>query len=521
MNRRSFVRKALYVGLGAPLMARSRNSKVHNIYQGLSPAAARTIEEKNLGETTAEIDALVARGPFRADWASLHEHHDPEWFRDAKFGIYTHWGPVTVGSSYSPGDAEWYGNQMYKPDHPAFQYHREHFGNQNTVGFKDIIPRFTGEKFNAEEWADIFARAGAKFAGPVAVHHDNFAMWNSRLTRWNSVALGPRRDVVGELEKAYRKRGLRYVTTFHHGFAWKYYEPAFAYDAADPQYSDLYTEPHKPGAPPSRHFQDKWLAEVYEVLETYKPDLIYFDFEFKAVITPEYEQKLFATAYNWAARNNRQIGVTQKDHGIHEHTGILDFERGRADRITPYPWLDDTALGSWFYVASAGFKSATQVIGIFVDIVSKNGCMMLDIGPKVDGTLPLEEVDVLLGIGRWLKSNGEAIYGTRPWTVYGEGPTRNVGGASFSEQKDKPYTARDIRFTTKENTLFAILLGWPEKEIVITSLPSGKPLWFGDIRGVRMLGSQAPLKWKRDREGLHVESPRSHPGDHAYVLKLT
>lgn len=323
------------------------------------------------------------------------------------------------------------------------------------------------------------------------------------------------------MEKAYKKRGLRYVTTFHHGFAWKYYEPAFAYDAADPQYSDLYTEPHKPGGPPSRHFQDKWLAEVYEVLETYKPDLIYFDFEFKAVITPEYEQKLFATAYNWAARNNRQIGVTQKDPGIHEHAGILDFERGRADRITPYPWLDDTALGSWFYVASAGFKSATQVIGIFVDIVSKNGCMMLDIGPKVDGTLPPEEVDVLLSIGRWLKSNGEAIYGTRPWTVYGEGPTRNVGGASFSEQKDKPYTARDIRFTTKENTLFAILLGWLEKEILITSLPSGKPLWFGGIRDVRMLDSDVPLKWSQDRDGLHVESPRSRQGNHAYVLKLT
>ena len=162
---------------------------------------------------------------------------------------------------------------------------------------------------------------------------------------------------------------------------------------------------------------------MYEVLETYKPDLIYFDFEFKAVITPEYEQKLFATAYNWAARNNRQIGVTQKDHGIHEHTGILDFERGRADRITPYPWLDDTALGSWFYVASAGFKSATQVIGIFVDIVSKNGCMMLDIGPKRMARCRRKR-SMSARYRAALKLNGEAIYGTRPWTVYGEGPTR-------------------------------------------------------------------------------------------------
>lgn len=518
MNRRRFVQKILCLGIASRLAARA---PVHNIYEALSPAAARALEQKNLVKTTTEIDTLVAHGPFQPNWASLHAHQDPEWFRDAKFGIYTHWGPVTVGSSYSPGDAEWYGNQMYKPDHPAFKYHQEHFGDQHTVGFKDIIPRLTGEKFNAEQWADIFVRAGARFAGPVAAHHDNFAMWNSALTRWNSVALGPHRDVVGELERAYRERGLRFITTFHHGFAWKYYEPAFAYDAADSRYSDLYTEPHKLGAPPSKHFEDKWLAEVYEVLEKYKPDLIYFDFEFKAVITPEYEQKLLATAYDWAARNGRQIGVTQKDRGIHERTGILDFERGREDRITPYPWLDDTALGSWFYVAAEGFKSATHVIGILADIVSKNGCMMLDIGPKVDGTLPQPGVGVLLAIGEWLKMNGEAIYGTRPWVVYGEGPTRNVGGASFSEQKDKPYTAQDVRFTTKGNVLYAILLGWPDKQILITSLPVDRSLWFGSIRKVQMLGVNEPLEWKQDRDGLRVEPPRTRPGDHAYVLKIT
>ena len=530
MDRRTFIRKGLYLGVGFPVAAQQavrlaragrQIPSVRNIYQGMAPAAAHAMEERNLAGTTAAIDSLISGGPFQADWASLHTHTDPEWFRDAKFGIYTHWGPVTVGSSFSPGDAEWYGNQMYKPDHPAFKYHQQTFGDQHQVGFKDIIPRFTGEKFDAENWADIFARAGAKFAGPVAAHHDNFALWNSALTRWNSVAMGPHRDIVGELATAYRKRGLRFVTTFHHGYAWRYYEPAFAYDAADPQYSDLYTEPHKPGAPPSKHYQDKWLAEVYEVLENYHPDLIYFDFEFKAVITPEYEQKLFATAYDWAARHHREIGVTQKDRGIHQHTGILDFERGREDRITPYPWLDDTALGSWFYVASEGFKSATHVIGIFVDIVAKNGCMMLDIGPHIDGTLPQQGVEVLLGIGEWLRLNGEAIYGTRPWTVYGEGPTRNVAGASFSENKDRPFTAQDIRFTTKGKALYAILLGWPEKESLIASLPADKPLWFGPIQRVEMLGADQPLHWTQGRQGLRVEMPQRRPGDHAYVLKIT
>ncbi|MBZ5562481.1 MAG: alpha-L-fucosidase [Acidobacteriia bacterium] len=530
MDRRSFIRKGLYAGVGFPLAAYSRvplaknkapTSSVSNIYQGVAVAAAHEMEERYLASATVKIDALIAGGPFQARWDSLHQHQDPEWFRDAKFGIYTHWGPVTVGSSYSPGDAEWYGNQMYKPDHPAYKYHQQRFGDQHKVGYKDIIPLFTGEKFDAEAWADIFTRAGAKFAGPVASHHDNFALWNSDLTRWNSVALGLHRDIVGELARAYRRHGLRYVTTFHHGYAWRYYEPAFAFDAGDPQYSDLYTEPHNPGAPPRKHYLDKWLAEVYEVLVKYKPDLIYFDFEFREVIPPEYQQKLFATTYNWAAHDQREIGVTQKDRSIHEYTGILDFERGREDRITPYPWLDDTALGPWFYVASEPIKTATQVIGILADIVAKNGCMMLDIGPKVDGTLPQLGVDVLLEIGEWLRRNGEAIYGTRPWTIYGEGPTKNVAGASFSEEKDKPFTDQDIRFTTKGKALYAILLGWPGKDALVTSLPEGKPLWFGRIRHVQILGTDNPLQWTQDRQGLHVELPQSRPGNHAYVFKIT
>ena len=524
------MRASLSAGLGLPWSARislanpalpNPAGDAPNVYAGLASAAAHEVEERNLAKVTAEIDSLVAQGPFKANWPSLAAHHDPDWFRDAKFGIYTHWGPVTVGSSYSPGDAEWYGSQMYNPDHPAFKYHRETFGDQHKVGYKEIIQRFTGEKFDAETWAEVFTKAGARFAGPVASHHDNYALWNSALTRWNSVALGPHRDIVGELEKAYRNHGLRFVTTFHHGYAWRYYEPSFAYDGADPQYSDLYTELHKPGTPPSKHYQDKWLAEVFEVLERYGPDLIYFDFDFREVITPEYQQKLFATAYDWAARHGRQIGVTQKDRGIHERTGILDFERGREDRITPYPWLDDTALGPWFYVAAEPIKTATQVIGIFADIVAKNGCMMLDIGPKVDGTLPQPSLDILLEIGHWLQQNGEAIYGTRPWTVYGEGPTKNVAGASFAEEKDRPFTAQDVRFTTKGKALYAILLGWPGKTSLLTSLPEGQPLEFGRIQRVQMLGAGQPLNWRQDREGLHVELPGARPGDHAYVLKIT
>ncbi|MGH9396939.1 MAG: alpha-L-fucosidase [Terriglobia bacterium] len=529
MDRRDFLTEAFRITTGTALaagasLARGEASpipgRLRNIFAGLGSSASHRIEKRNVAKFTFDIDALIRQGPFKPDWASLHSHQDPEWFRNAKFGIYTHWGPVTVGSSYCPGDQEWFGRQMYQPKEPAFQYSREYFGDQHKFGFKDLIPRFTGKKFNADEWADIFVRAGAKFAGPVAVHHDNFALWNSSLTRWNSVAMGPHWDVVGELERAYRKRGMRFVATFHHGYAWEYYEPAFKYDAADPQYSDLYTSPHAPGTPPTGEYLDTWLAMVYEVLTKYRPDLIYFDFGFGKVITPEYQQKLFATAYDWAARHDREIAVTQKDRMIAQHTGILDFERGREARGTAFPWLTDTALGSWFYVANAGFRSTQSTVGILADIVAKNGCMMLDIGPKIDGTLPEDGVEVLLGVGRWLNKNGEAIYGTRPWTVYGEGPTKNSGGP-FSEEKEKPYTAQDIRFTTKNNTLYAILLGWPGRETVINSLPAGTKLWFGLIRAVQMLGTTDPLKWSQEPSGLRVRLPESKPGDYAYVLKIT
>ena len=531
MERRDFLRKALCLTAGTALPVRSglawagaggNRNLPRNVFEGAGPAAAHRIERRNVGKFISEIDALIAGGPYKPDWASLHPHKHPEWFRDAKFGIYTHWGPVTVGCSHSPGDQEWFGRQMYQPEQPAFKYFHEHFGDQTKgLGFKNLIPKFTGEKFNADEWADVFVRAGAKFAGPVAVHHDNFCLWDSSVTQWNSVAMGPHRDVVGELEEAYRKRGMRYVATFHHSFTWEYYEPAFKYDAASRQYADLYTSLHAAGVRPSKEYQDTWLAKVYEVLEKYHPDLIYFDFGFHKVITREYEQKLFAAAYNWAVRNHREITVTQKDPVIAERTGTLDFERGREDRMTPYPWLTDTALGSWFYVASAGFRSPKSTIGILADIVAKNGCMMLDIGPEVDGTLPEKGVEVLLAVGGWLKQNGEAIYGTRPWKVYGEGPTKNPGGP-FSEQKENPYTPQDVRFTTKGSVLYAILLGWPGRDTVITSLPTGKTLWFGPIRKVRMLGlDAAPLKWKQGSAGLWVQLPKTRTSEYACVLKIT
>ncbi len=461
--------------------------------------------------------AAPVEGPFQPDWESLKAHQNPEWFQDAKLGIYTHWGPVTVGAEDTPHNGEWYGMDMYKTNNPLFAWHQQKFGDQKTFGYKDVIPLFTATKFDADKWADLFVKAGAKFAGPVAVHHDNFAMWDSAVTPWNSVKMGPHRDITGELARAYKARGLKFTPTFHHGFAWRYFEPAFAFDAADGTNELLYTEPHAPKAPPSARFQQQWLDMVMEVVTRYEPDMIWFDFELYHVIQPEYQRRMFADYYNWAAVKGRESAVAHKFRQIHQYTGILDFERGREDKLVPYPWLTDTSLGPWFNHNKKPYRSAENLIHIFVDIVSKNGCLLLNVGPNADGSIPDRAEKLLLELGDWLQVNGEAIYGTRPWTIYGEGPTRSAGGG-FSENKDPAFTAADIRFTTQGDTLYAIALGWPaDGKLVIKSLASSA----GKVAGVSLLGSDAVLKWTQTDVGLEVSLPGQKPCDYAVTLKIT
>ena len=461
---------------------------------------------------------------YKPDWESLKKHTVPEWFRDAKFGIYTHWGPVTVGAEDGPGGVQWYGRNMYMTNSPTFEYHRKRFGDQHKVGYKDIVPLFKAEKFDAEAWAELFAAAGAKFAGPVVIHHDNFAMWDSALTEWDSMDKSPKRDFTGELEKAIRKRGMKFIATFHHAFAWRYFEPALKFDAADGKYAGLYCEPRKPGSPPSKKYMEKWLGMVNEVVDKYKPDLTWFDFGLRSVITPEYQRRMFADYYNWAAKHGRKVGVAHKHRDIHQHTGILDFERGREDRLTPYPWLTDTSVGPWFHQKSSPFKTVNELVDVLVDIVSKNGCMLLNVGPQADGTIPERGKQSLRGIGAWLKVNGEAIYNTRPWLTFGEGPTSNTGGG-FSENKDRPYTSQDIRFTRSKDgkTLYVICLGWPEDQLTIQSF---KIADAGSDARVRLLGHDGHVGYSvNDQKQLIIQVPKltseQRPCEHAFAFKLT
>lgn len=463
------------------------------------------------------VTAAVGQ-PYEPTWESLSKHEVPEWFRDAKFGIYTHWGPVTVGAEDGPGGVQWYGRNMYVETSPTFEHHREKYGEPNEVGYKDMVKMFKGENFDAEEWADLFAAAGAKFAGPVAIHHDNYAMWDSKYTEWDSMDQSPGRDFVGELEQSIRKRGMKFIATFHHGFAWQYFEPSYKFDGANEKYAGLYCTPHEPGAPPSKEFLDKWLDMVNEVVQKYEPDLTWFDFGLSRVITPEYQQRMFADYYNWAAENGVQVGVAHKHPEIHEHTGIIDFERGREDRLTPYPWLTDTSVGPWFHQKSSSFKTVDELVDVLVDIVSKNGCMLLNVGPRADGTIPEQGKQLLLGIGQWLKVNGEAIYGTRPWVVYGEGPTRMVKGGGFSERADLKYTARDIRFTQSKDgrAVYVLLLGRPESDVTIRSMQIAGP------GKVELLGHPGMVEHRiNDANQLVITPPPEPAGEHAFAFRLS
>ena len=470
---------------------------------------------------------LIAADRYQPGWEPLKSHPNPEWFADAKFGIYFHWGPYSVPAF----GTEWYARDMYRPGSPENKHHLAVWGPLDRFGYKDFIPMFRAEHFDPDEWVDLFVRAGAKFAGPVAEHADGFSMWDSKLTKWNAARMGPKRDVVGEMEKAVRKRGLKFITTFHHQWLWAWY-PTFdkSVDASNPEWSGLYGPPVSKAAwdytaenelIPNAEFCRLWNAKINEVVDRYHPDLLWFDSRLEN-IGEQYRLNFLAHYFNDADRSGHQVVVTYKNKGLETGAGILDLERGRMARGMPFQWLNDDAMSwkSWSYIEDDSLKSPLRLVQELVDIVSKNGNLLLDIGPKADGTIPQAVRDRLLEMGKWLALNGEAIYGTRPWETFGEGPTE-VPEGHFSEAKIKDFTAEDIRFTRKGGALYAIVMGWPKGPAVIHSLTAGKALPFASIGKIELLGAKDALKWSRDANGLTVQMPPAKPCDYAVVLKIT
>jgi len=481
-----------------------------------------------LFSTSVGWGAAASDQPYRPSWNSLNHRQTPQWLRDGKFGIYTHWGVYSVPAQGPNGT--WFANHAYgKTNSPERAYWEATYGPLEKFGYKDFIPMFTGEKFNADEWADLFQKAGARFAGPVAVHHDGFCMWDTKYSRWNAAQMGPKRDVVSELAVAIKRRDMKFVTAFHHAENWFYF-PTWNtnYDCGDPRYSGLYGPIHDKDALPTKAFLEDWKGKIFEVIDKYDPDFVWFDFGLNQ-IPDSYKQEMLTYYYNRAAAEHKEVVVSYKSHHLPPGTGLLDLELGQETELTYNDWITDSTVDNgqaWGFVKGQGYKTVENLVVNLVDRVSKNGYLLLNVGPKPDGIIPDEVRELLLGLGAWLKINGEAIYGTTPWEVAGEGPTQlptKKKGNGFNESNTLRYTGQDIRFTVKDNNLYATVLAWPGDKVLIKSL-APKHNWPGlypsEIVSITMLGDGHELKWELTKEGLSIETPKTKPCDIAYVFKI-
>lgn len=460
-------------------------------------------------------------GPFEATWESLEYYTVPRWYLDAKFGIFIHWGVYSVPAFGN----EWYPRNMYQQGSREFQHHVETYGPQSRFGYKDFIPRFTAERFDPAAWADLFCRAGARYVVPVAEHHDGFAMYDCSLSDWCAAKMGPRRDIVGELATAVREQGLVFGVSSHRAEHWWFFDGGMKFDSdvQDPRYAGLYGPAQPQGTQPDAEFLEDWLARTCELVDKYRPQVVWFDWWIEEPAFRPYLKRFAAYYYNRGAEWDLGVAINYKNDAYPPSTAVLDIERGQLSDIRAHFWQTDTSVSrnSWGYVVNQDYKTAASIIHDLADIVSKNGCLLLNIGPRPDGTIPEPEQDLLVEVGRWLEVNGEAIYGTRPWKVFGEGPTQVVAGA-FSDTKREAFTDEDVRFTTRGTTLYAIVLGVPEsRKVTVRSLSSLLTLYPGEIDEVALLGQPVPLQWSRDEKGLTVTLPSDLPCEHALVLKIT
>ncbi|MEM0966325.1 MAG: alpha-L-fucosidase [Verrucomicrobiota bacterium] len=447
---------------------------------------------------TVILQGLQGREPtYRPDWQSIATHQIPEWLADDKFGIFIHWMPNSVPAFHD----EWYARLMYMEGHPVFEHHRNEWGDQSEFGYKDFIPLFTADQWDPDEWVAFLKESGARFIVPNAEHHDHFALWDSDLTRWNSVEMGPKRDIVGDLAKATRKAGLRFGVSNHRARGWNFYTYKPAFDTTDPKYADFYWPQY--GKEPDPEWLTDWLNRLYELVDKYKPDLIWFDFGWglRNPVFEPYQKEFAAYYYNQADAWGKQVCIIYKGDDLPKGVGLLDVERGKLDRLWPVLWMTDTTVfeDTWGYVEGAPLKSVDLLLHDFIDIVSKNGTLLLNIGPKADGTIPNDQREVLHQIGAWLKANGDAIYGTRPFLAYKDGEA--------------------IRYTRKANNVYAISLQRPEGPILLREMTESK-LGGLQVESVRLLNGGAEVEWSTGPEGLTIIPPSDLPGIRAWVFAV-
>ncbi|RXK85525.1 alpha-L-fucosidase [Filimonas effusa] len=514
----------------------------------------------------------MAKGPFQPTWDSLRQYQVPDWFRDAKFGIWAHWGPQC-----QPEHGDWYAREMYMEGNHHYNFHVKKYGHPSVFGFKDVINEWKADKWNPGELLERYKKAGAKYFVALANHHDNFDLYNSRYQpAWNSVKMGPRKDLIDGWAKAAREQGLHFGVSVHAAHTWSWMETAqradksgpyagIPYDGRitkaggkgkwwnglDPQ--DLYAQNHPLSensydngmihrqwnwgngvAVPTKEYCEKFYNRTVELINKYDPDLVYFD-DTALPLWPVSDAglRIAAHMYNRSIKNKGSLQAVINGKILDEvqrQCMVWDIERGQSNEIETLPWQTDTCLGDWHYNRSVyndkRYKSAKTVIHTLADVVSKNGNLLLSVPVRGNGTIDDEEIKIVDGITRWMEINSEAIYGTRPWKVFGEGPAMEeaapLSAQGFNEGKGKPFGATDIRFTQKQDALYATLLGWPENgKAVIKSLAAGSSLYPKEIQRAELLGNKQALSFERTSEGLIITLPQQPPAEsYAVVIKL-
>lgn len=497
------------------------------------------------GAASALALSRIARGAvgtqgseFAGSRSSLHSYRIPDWFRDAKFGIWSHWGPQSAIE-----DGDWYARGMYQQGSDQYKYHVEHYGHPSKVGYKDLVNDWHAAKWDPDALMSLYKKAGAKYFVSMGVHHDNFDLWNSKHTRWNAVNMGPKKDIVGMWQAAARKQGLRFGVSEHLWISYKWWAVSHGadktgplagvpYDGVDAQFADLYHDAdcarfvdrldwNDDGIPES--WKKHYLDRMTDLIDNYKPDFLYTDghlpFE-------DYGLQMVAHLYNVSAQlhggNTEAIYTSKDDLDCAIGTCLLDHERGVSDGIAANPWQTDTCIGQWHYKRGQEYKTPKKVVDLLTDIVSKNGNLLLNFPLPNSGELDAQEVKVLEGITAWMQVNSEGIYASRPWKIYGEGPSTQVKivTGNFNEDKQKDLGAEDVRFTVKGNTLYAFVMGWPEKDALVKALGANSPQNPGKIQKVEMLGHKGDLKWKQEDAALRVEMPAEKTSDIAITLKI-